>query len=107
MGARPFPLSITEREDRFSLSDDAEVAGEGDVGRVPLFRRRGGAGDALYISPSNKGEIDLLGELDMMRSRTGGARRTPRYCGPISSDTAACLVSGRKGDNCARLECAG
>jgi hypothetical protein len=47
--ARPLPLSIVECDDRFSLSEDIDVAGEGDVeGCAPLFRRRrGGAGEAL------------------------------------------------------------
>jgi hypothetical protein len=39
-GARPFPLSIVEPDDRFSLSEEID-ADDGDVeGCAPLFRRR-------------------------------------------------------------------
>lgn len=47
---RPFPLSTAGRDERFSLSEDTEVGGEGESSSGALlllrFRFEGGGGDA-------------------------------------------------------------
>lgn len=62
--ARPFPLSIGGFEARFSLSDDTDVVGDGDIDAVTRGTMRGprrGAGEASYISSLNgEGDEDIV-----------------------------------------------
>jgi hypothetical protein len=49
IGIRPLPLSIATRDDRFSLSEDTEVTGEGDIECCVTLLRLGrpeGGGEA-------------------------------------------------------------